>query len=163
VQIRKALRFDLDALVAIENRCFTSDRLSRRSLRYFIAAPNAILLVAKIERVATGYALIAMRKGSAIARLYSIAIDPDFRGRNLGLALLKAAEKAARSAGATIMRLEVRSRNRRAIALYEGQGYHRFERIEDYYEDGATALCYRKLLGPSQARHPSEAKPSRLR
>lgn len=142
--IRKGVRSDLDALVAIENCCFTTDRLSRGSLRYFLAAPNAVLLVAKVEGALAGYALVALRKGSAVARLYSIGIDPAFRGRNLGLALLKAAEKAARAHGAGAMRLEVRSRNRRAIALYEAKGYRRFGRIEDYYEDGAAALRYEK-------------------
>jgi [ribosomal protein S18]-alanine N-acetyltransferase len=148
VPIRKAHRSDLVALVAIEDRCFASDRLSRRSLRYFLAVPNAALLVAEIRNAVAGYALVAFRKGSKIARLYSIAIDPDFRGRNLGLALLKGAEKAARAAAADVMRLEVRSRNRRAIALYERQGYRRCGRIEDYYEDGATAFCYEKFLLP---------------
>lgn len=151
--IRKAQRSDLPALVAIENQCFTSDRLSRRSLRYFLAAPNAALLVALMRGTVAGYSLVVFRKGSAVARLYSIAVDHAFRGHNLGLALLKGAEKAARVRGATLIRLEVRSRNRRAIALYEGQGYRRFGRIEDYYEDGATALCYEKpLVAPSARR-----------
>ncbi len=150
--IRKAHRSDLAALVAIENQCFTSDRLSRRSLRYFLAAPNAALRVAEIRGAVAGYALVVFRKGSAIGRLYSIAVDQAFRGRNLGLALLKAGETAARGRGATLMRLEVRSRNRPAIALYEGRGYRRCGRIADYYEDGAAALCYEKLLvHPRQA------------
>jgi ribosomal-protein-alanine N-acetyltransferase len=146
VPVRKAHRSDLPALVAIENQCFTSDRLSRASLRYFLAAPSAELLVAEIRSAVAGYSLVAFRKGSAIARLYSIAVGEAFRGRNLGLALLRASEKAARDRGATFMRLEVRSRNRRAIALYENQGYRRFDRIEDYYEDGASAFCYEKPL-----------------
>ena len=50
------------------------------------------------------------------------------------------------------MRLEVRGRNRRAIALYEGEGYCRFGRIEDYYEDGAPAFRYEKALRHVQAR-----------
>lgn len=144
--VRKAHRSDLSALVAIENQCFTSDRLSRSSLRYFLAASSAEMLVAEIRGVIAGYSLVAFRKGSAIARLYSIAIGEDFRGRSLGLALLKASEKVARDRGATSIRLEVRSRNRRAIALYERQNYRRFGRIEDYYEDGASAFCYEKSL-----------------
>lgn len=144
--IRAARQSDLAALVAIENCCFTTDRLSRRSLRYFLKAANAILLVAVAEERLAGYALVACRKGSEIGRLYSIAIDPAFRGRNLGLALLRKAEMAARRRGVVRMRLEVRSRNRRAIALYEGSGYRRFGRFEDYYEDGATALRYEKRL-----------------
>ena len=148
--IREAHPSDLAALVAIENQCFTSDRLSCRSLRYFLAAPNATLLVAEGRHVIAGYSLVAFRKGSAIARLYSIAVDPAFRGRNLGQALLKASEKTARARGATLMHLEVRSRNRPAIALYEQLGYRRFGRITDYYEDGATAFCYEKRLVTSK-------------
>lgn len=144
--IRQGLRADLDDLVAIETQCFDSDRLSRRSLSYFLRVPNAALLVAEMRGAVAGYALVAFRRGSTIARLYSIAIGPNFRGRNLGLALLKAGERAARERGASLMRLEVRSRNRRAIALYERQGYCRTGRIADYYEDGATAFCYEKTL-----------------
>jgi len=146
VPIRTAKRADLPALVAIETASFTSDRLSRRSLRYFLTAPNAGIVVAEFRGVPAGYALVVLRKGSAVARLYSIATDPDFRGRNLGLALLRAAEKLARKRGASFMRLEVRCRNRRAIALYERRGYRRFGRIDDYYEDGAPAFRYEKAL-----------------
>lgn len=144
--IRRARRADLAALVAIETASFTTDRLSRRSLKYFLAAANARIVVAEIRGVLAGYALVAFRKGSASARLYSIATDPDFRGRNLGVALLRAAEKLARKRGVSSMRLEVRCRNRRAIALYEREGYRRFGRLEDYYEDGAPAFRYEKAL-----------------
>ena len=150
MSIRDAHRSDLAALVAIENQCFASDRLSRRSLRYFLAAPSATLLVAQSRGAIAGYSLVAFRKGSAIARIYSIAVDQAFRRRKLGFALLKASEKAARAHGAARMRLEVRSRNRPAIALYERHGYRRFGRIADYYEDGAAALCYEKSLLPSR-------------
>jgi ribosomal protein S18 acetylase RimI-like enzyme len=146
VTIRRGLRSDLTALVAIENRCFTSDRLSRRSLLYFLSVPNAALLIAEVRGAIAGYALVAFRRGSTKARLYSIAIDPSFRGRNLGITLMKVAEKAAREGGANVMRLEVRSRNRRAIALYERYGYRRCGRIADYYEDGAAAFCYEKIF-----------------
>lgn len=150
--IRRGRNSDLAALLAIEDCCFTTDRLSRRSLRYFLAAPNAVFQVADLGGDIAGYALVALRKGSAIARLYSIAIHPDYRGRDLGRALLRAAEKQARAAGTDLMRLEVRARNRRAIALYEAQGYRRFGRIADYYEDGAAAFRYEKTLKTARSR-----------
>jgi ribosomal-protein-alanine N-acetyltransferase len=152
VSIRRGRKSDLSALQAIEDCCFTTDRLSRRSLRYFLAAANAVLLVAEVGGVIAGYALVAFRRGSAIARLYSIAIHPDYRGRNLGHALLKNSEKTARSAGADRLRLEVRSRNRRAITLYEAHGYRRFARVEDYYEDGVAAFRYEKQIKASKAK-----------
>lgn len=144
--IRRARASDLPVLVAIESESFVDDRLSRRSLRYFLAAPNAILLVVEAGGSVLGYSLVALRKGSRRARLYSIAVARGSRERNFGKTLLQAAEAAARQYEATVMLLEVRSRNRRAISLYEKQGYRRIGRIEGYYADGAPALRYEKSL-----------------
>ncbi len=144
--IRPARPSDLSALVAIENESFADDRLSRRSLRYFLAAPNAVLLVFHMRRSILGYSLVALRKGSRLARLYSIAVCRAARRRDLGHTLLRAAETAARQYGAAVMRLEVRGRNRRAIALYQRRGYRCIGRIEDYYADGAPAQRYEKSL-----------------
>jgi ribosomal-protein-alanine N-acetyltransferase len=145
--IRLARLSDLSALLAIENESFADDRLSRRSLRYFLAAPNAVLLVFELRGSILGYSLVALRKGSEVARLYSIAVRHATRGRDIGHALLRAAEAAARLRGASHMRLEVRRGNRRAIALYMRRNYRCFGRIEDYYADGAPALRYEKQLG----------------
>jgi ribosomal-protein-alanine N-acetyltransferase len=81
------------------------------------------------------------------ARLYSIALDPAEHGRGLGRFLLGASERAAKARGASFMRLEVRTDNASAIALYEKNGYRFFGRIEDYYEDGGAALQFEKPLG----------------
>ena len=45
------------------------------------------------------------------------------------------------------MRLEVRTDNAAAIALYEGRGYRRLAGIASYYEDGGDAWRYEKALG----------------
>jgi [ribosomal protein S18]-alanine N-acetyltransferase len=142
--IRRARPSDLSALLAIES--FADDRLSRRSLRYLLAAPNAIFLVFDMRRSILGFSLVALRKGSRLARLYSIAVCHAARGRDFGQALLRAAEAAARQYGASVMRLDVRGRNRRAIALYQRRGYRCFGQIDDYYADGTSALRYEKRL-----------------
>jgi ribosomal-protein-alanine N-acetyltransferase len=144
--IRPASPSDLSALIAIENESFADDRLSRRSLRYFLAAPNAVFLVFDMRGSVLGYSLVASREGSHVARLYSIAVCRAARGRDFGHALLRAAEAAACQYGASVMRLEVRGRNRRAIALYQRRGYRCVGRIEDYYANGAPALRYEKSL-----------------
>jgi [ribosomal protein S18]-alanine N-acetyltransferase len=143
---RRATLADVDTLEAFETRVFAGDRLSRRSFRYYVTTPTAVLRVMKQDGVIAAYSLLAFRKGSAGARLYSIAVDPAFEGQGLGRALLKSAEKDARAAHCTTLRLEVRVDNKRAIALYEKNGYRRFGEIEDYYEDGATAICLKKGL-----------------
>jgi len=146
VGIRKAKRADLDQLEAIENNVFVYDRLSRRSLRDYIASPRVEMLVATQGREIAGYSLVAFRKDSALARLYSLAVAPQWNGKGLGRALLEASEKAARRRGATVLRLEVRSENQPAIGLYTKAGFECFDRIDDYYEDGATALRFEKSL-----------------
>ena len=50
------------------------------------------------------------------------------------------------------MTLEVRYDNAPAIALYEKCGFRQFGEHEDYYEDGATALRYKKALVPVNRR-----------
>jgi [ribosomal protein S18]-alanine N-acetyltransferase len=146
VAARRARLDDADALEALENKVFPGDRLSRRSFRYYISAETVVLRVMKQDGALAAYSLLAFRKGSKIARLYSIAVDPAFEGYGLGRALLKVCEKDARARGCTVLRLEVRIDNKRAIALYEKNGFECYDEIEDYYEDGATAICLKKAL-----------------
>jgi ribosomal protein S18 acetylase RimI-like enzyme len=147
MMVRPAAAADLAAIEAIETAVFDSDRLSRRSLRYFLAAESAMMLVLAFADRVAGYSVVALRKRSLRARLYSIALAPPEHGRGLGRFLLHASEQAAIAHGARFMRLEVRTDNDAAIALYEKNGYRAFESIEDYYDDGAAALRFEKALG----------------
>ncbi|HKY94980.1 MAG TPA: GNAT family N-acetyltransferase [Kiloniellales bacterium] len=154
--VRRAEGRDLDGLVRLEQRCFDLDRLSRRSLRHFLMRGRSALLVT--ERgpgELAGYALVVFRRGSRVARLYSIAVDPAERRRGLGGRLLQAAEAAAAAAGASELRLEVRADNRAAIAAYENAGYERIGRYADYYEDRADALRLAKGLGAAPGKAPA--------
>lgn len=148
MMVRPATAADLPAIEAIEGAVFDGDRLSRRSLRYFVATPTAVMLVLTFGGRVAGYALIALRKGSRRARLYSIALDPAEQGHGLGRLLLGASERAARAHGAAFLRLEVRPDNAAAIALYQKNGYRRFGVIDEFYQDGAGALRFEKALPP---------------
>jgi ribosomal protein S18 acetylase RimI-like enzyme len=151
VLMRHAIPDDLDALEAIENRVFETDRLSRRSLRYYIGHPRDALLVCERRGEVVGYALVAVRSGTALSRLYSIAILPEHARGGLGHRLMEAVENAALQRGSILLRLEVRADNAAAIALYERRGYRRFGVYEDYYEDHTDALRYEKRLVPQIA------------
>src|SRR5690606_22873556 len=95
-RLRPATLDDLDELLRLETACFATDRLSRRSFRRAITNPNAICLVSAAGGRLQGYALVALRNNSRLARLYSIAVDPTCRGQRLGATLLSACETAAR-------------------------------------------------------------------
>lgn len=144
--IRAATLDDLPALERLEARCFDADRMSRRSFRRIIQHGHADLLVHADDTTASGYALVLYHKGTHLARLYSIAVDPDARGGGIGKALLGAAEDAARARGCITMRLEIRIDNDSAKRLYEKSGYRVFGRYPDYYEDHADALRMEKPL-----------------
>ncbi|CAN5231645.1 hypothetical protein BH10PSE9_BH10PSE9_18830 [soil metagenome] len=147
--IRNGTETDLAALLAIEARCFAADMLSRRSLRRLLAVRSARVRVARLAGKPVGYHIVLLRSGSAIARLYSIAVDPTARGEGSGAALLEDAEKLSRRLGRKALRLEVRADNPRAIRLYEGKGYARIGTYRQYYADKTDALRYEKSLGPS--------------
>jgi ribosomal protein S18 acetylase RimI-like enzyme len=120
--IQEAVVEDLDALVTIENRIFNADRLSRRSLRYLLTRANATTFVDKEQEDVRGYAIVLYNTGTSLARLYSLGVDPDFRGHGIGAKLLEVAEQDARNNDCVTMRLEVRSDNVSAINLYKKQG-----------------------------------------
>jgi len=145
-RIRRAKPADLPALVALERRAFTTDHLSPRQYRHHLGNPGALVLAAVDAGGLLGKAVVFFRKGSDIARLYSIAVDHVARGRGIASALLHAVERGARARGCARLRLEVRQDNPGAIRLYEKLGYRRFGAIAGFYEDGADASRYEKRL-----------------
>ncbi|HVF34015.1 MAG TPA: GNAT family N-acetyltransferase [Candidatus Saccharimonadia bacterium] len=149
VTVRKALPDDVPALLEIERASFSSDRLSPRQLRdHANGRSNSRFLVAVRGRRIVGNALVFLRRGARLARLYSIVVSATERGAGVGDRLLHRAEREARSAGADRIGLEVRTGNAAAIALYEREGYRRIGRVQGYYEDGADAYRYTKPLRP---------------
>ncbi|WP_099865846.1 GNAT family N-acetyltransferase/peptidase C39 family protein [Pararhizobium haloflavum] len=146
MRIRAATPTDIDALVDLENAAFSADRISRRSFRLLVSRPTAATLVCEDEGGILGYAMILFRKGTGLARLYSIAVSPRATGRGVGRALLEAAETEALGHDRYLLRLEVREDNAAAIALYRRAGYRKIGRYEDYYADHTPALRFEKLL-----------------
>lgn len=149
VRLRPARPGDLDELVRIENVAFAGDRIARRRMRALASSGETarIVVADRGDRLA-GYALVLLRRGSRVGRLYSLATDPDDAGRGLGGALLAAAERAAAEAGALVLRLEVREDNLTAIRLYRRSGYAEIGRRLSYYTDGMDALRFERRLDP---------------
>jgi ribosomal protein S18 acetylase RimI-like enzyme len=146
--IRPATLEDLDTLVAIENRSFVIDRFSRRSFRYLLTKANAVNLVDERDGKVRGYVTLLFNTGTSLARLYSLAVDPDARHLGIGSALTAAAEQSALDHECITLRLEVRKDNSDSIRLYKKLGYKEFGVLPDYYEDHMEALRFEKNLAP---------------
>lgn len=157
-ELRPATLDDVDELLRLEQVCFDSDRMSRRSFRHAIKRGNAECLVAAGDGRLHGYALLYFNTGTSLARLYSIAVDPAQRGGGLGARLLTGAEDIARERGCVNMRLEIRRDNTAGIRLYQRLGYKQFGTHARYYEDQMDALRMEKSLAahlrPELARVP---------
>jgi [ribosomal protein S18]-alanine N-acetyltransferase len=143
---------DLDALVRLEERTFTEDRISRRAWRHLLSRAHGQVLV--VRRVAPegepptllAAAVVLYRRRSATARLYSLAVSPDARGAGLGRRLLDEVGLRAAAAGCRRLRLEVRDDNAAAMALYRGAGFREVARLPDYYSGGASGLRMERSL-----------------
>lgn len=144
--IRDAQPDDIDALTALEKQCFTTDRLSARRFRHYIASPQAELVVACSANGITGYALLLLRRGTLLTRLYSIAVAPAARGTGTAGYLIAELEERALKRGKPFMRLEVAQNNSHAIALYQKIGFHPFGIYPDYYADHTDAVRMQKRL-----------------
>ncbi|HLV12100.1 MAG TPA: peptidase C39 family protein [Trueperaceae bacterium] len=148
--VRRAERRDLDALVELE-KGFPGDRMSRASLSRLLGRESAVVLVAESGGEVIGDAVVLFRSGFRSARLYSMIVSPEHRGRGVARALLAEAEAAARERGSVSLRLEVREDNRPAIALYESEGYEAVGAAPAYYEDGGGAIRMVKRFLPGSS------------
>lgn len=144
--VRNAHEDDIDAMLAIENEVFQTDRMSRRSMRRLIESESDCFLVATRNNEVAGYAVFFLHRGTSLSRLYSIATAPRFQGQGVARTLLEEGERIAAANGRIYMRLEVRKDNGGAIRLYEKMGYRQFGYYEDYYEDHQDALRFQKRI-----------------
>lgn len=150
--IRPATLDDLNALEQLEQH-FPGDRLSRQSFRHLLTKGHADILVLEADGQLLASAVVLYRKGFLSARLYSLIVHPQARGRGYGSCLLAAAEAAAKARGCVSLRLEVREDNCAAQALYRKHGYECVGRTAEYYDDHSAALRLRKQLIPRRQAH----------
>ena len=138
--LRNARPGDLDAIHAIERRSFKGDRMSRASISRLIGSPSAAVLVAADGRQVAAAMVLLFRRGSRLARLYSLAVASQQRGKGLGGRMIHRALALARRRGAAAICLEVRASNHRAQRLYRRHGFLGTRRTACYYQDGQDAV-----------------------
>ena len=146
IEVRLASIEDLETLLGIENRCFTSDKLSRRSFKNFIKAGSHELWVLVLNGKMLGYSLLLYRAGTSLARLYSLVLVPEARGQGYAQLFLRYTEQQAANRHCVYLRLEVNQQNSAAIKLYQSLGYKMIGELPGYYEDGGDALKMEKRI-----------------
>ena len=139
VTIRPVERADLLAVLRIERECF-SDPWPYDAFDRLVDEPA--FLVAEREGAVVGYLVadVTPNAGRDIGHVKDLAVHPEFRGRGIGRALLRAGLARLRAAGATVAKLEVREGNDPARSLYAAEGFEPVRRATRYYRDGEDAL-----------------------
>jgi ribosomal protein S18 acetylase RimI-like enzyme len=140
---------DAKHLSVLEQATFNDkiyDRLSRRSMRHMIKDGNGAMILAWKDDRLCGYALVSFKRNSHKAHFESLAVMPVAQGMGIGSILFKAAEQAARAAGADTMILEIRADNKRLKTNYLEKGYRITHECEGYYPDGCASLKFSGAL-----------------
>ncbi len=103
-----------------------------------LAMPGVRLTLALVDDEPAGFAMV--RSVADEAELLLLAVDPAYRRRGVGTALLRAVIAEAQAGGIVDLHLEVRSGND-AVKLYTTQGFAKVGERRSYYR-GRTGQVY---------------------
>jgi ribosomal-protein-alanine N-acetyltransferase len=141
--IRPMNAADLDQVLAIEQASFRNP-WKREHFESELSGRYSFPFVAEIHGKIVGY--ICLMSLFEEAQILDIAVNPDQRGRGVGLELMARAEGFAREKQAEILTLEVRASSAPAISLYERCGFRRTGIRSRYYDAGEDAVLMEKNL-----------------
>ena len=139
--IRTAREEDVDNIVALEAECMPHPWVTD-DIRSLITDDKKYAIVAEEDGLIAGYVGASFVLDEA--EIGNICVSSAYRRRGFASALLMKLEKELKSSGVTVIFLEVENTNKGAIALYEKQGFLKYNERKDYYGKGRDALLYRK-------------------
>lgn len=143
MEITKATILDLNALRKLEKESFAKDAWPLFDLIAVLTFTEVIRIKAVEDNQMVGFIAGDPRPRDGFGWVATIAVDPRFRLRGIGRALLHACEKEMRIPR---VRLTVRASNQGAITMYEKEGYQTIDIWQAYYNDGEAAMVMEKTL-----------------
>ena len=153
LRIRTASVKDLDALLAIEERCFSKGSyrnhcFDRSQYRYYLRNSNAIALVVIRDGTIAGSLVATAGQGarSGTARIISIAVLRCIRREGAGRRLLKRALKLLHERGCQRIFLESAAEKKPAVALFQSIGFKVIRCLPNYYGDHIDGLRMKLTL-----------------
>jgi len=148
ITYRQPTVLDVPVLTSLERSMFPDYPWSQAQFKEEIAGLGGTrqFILALNDGSIIGYAGIMVVAAGVPADLLTIAILPDFRGQGLAQAMLAELESWAKAKGATEVILEVDTKNKSAIRLYNFARYEEISTRANYYGLGIDALIMRKEL-----------------
>lgn len=140
VKIRNASTKDISSILFIENNCFLSEKISQRQLIYLLTKGKCIVLVGEKYSKIVSYCIYLKPKLPKPARLYSIAVLENFRGKGIAKQLITYGLKNIILLGYNRIRLEVRSSELNVQKIYTQMGFEVICKLPSYYENSKEGL-----------------------
>ncbi len=156
INIREAAPEDIDFLQRLESTCFPAHRQSsRRSIKNSLTSPNQLVYVVeqgqnKEKMVKSGAATVFLHRRSL--RIYSIAVNPDFRRSGVGELLIQHITDLSVAKGFEKITLEADASNMRLVDWYRKFLFETTHQLIDYYGPGENAFRMEKKLTDSPIR-----------
>jgi ribosomal-protein-alanine N-acetyltransferase len=127
---------DLDAVLALAEALHEAPHWPRAAYEVALASEVAVrrlALVAEVDGMLAGFAVASLLPPEA--ELESIAVALSAQRRGVGRALLVELGKNLASLGVSVLQLEVRAGNRRALGFYRSTGWVQCGLRPGYYAD----------------------------
>lgn len=146
VTLRQAGLADAEVALTIENLCFTTDKLSLRQIKYLFKHAKAINLVAEVNHQVIAYCICLTPKHPRPARLYSLAVLPQWQGKGIAKQLITDILSILSQQTFQYCCLEVRQSQLKVQQLYQRLGFKITRSLPEYYQDGENGYKMRVAL-----------------
>lgn len=145
IQIRTAVLSDIQFLVQLENSSFSPSRKAyEASIRNSILSSHQMVLIIEDQYQSIGSATIFKHKESY--RIYSIAINPNYRGFAYGRKLMEHIIVLAKQSNMQTITLEADATNMKLMKFYESFGFKVVKELKDYYGEHEPAYRMQLIL-----------------
>ncbi len=142
MEFRFATIDDLNAIVSLENECFSSPYKEKDVIYELSENPFCNTLVIENNREIIGYLMYLITfDSSSIVR---IGVKKNYRKQGIAFSLLTKCEEYLKEKQVEFFTLEVRESNLAAINLYEKFGFLKICVKKSYYDDGENAIYMMK-------------------
>ena len=143
ISFKKATSQDVDAILAIEERVFSTPWSQKKLLDSFSNPNTHVQLILHNEQI-TGY-LITL-DSLDFSDILTLAITPEFQQQGLGCKLLDDLQQRLKPCNIHTILLEVRVSNVAAICFYQKYGFELIDTREKYYSNLEDAKILRLLI-----------------
>jgi ribosomal protein S18 acetylase RimI-like enzyme len=147
IKIELAKDENLEDLVIIEKSTFDNQKyhlMTKTNFKHLINKGNADILIAKKNEKSCALAVVFYKRNSTYGRLYSIAVLPEFQGKDIGRILYNTVEERIRKKKLSGITLEIRADNTKHKKRYTDIGFKLEKILPQYYPDKSNGLKLKK-------------------